>query len=85
MPQNEPTQNVGFFSYCAKNGLELLREDKIFLLKHKYLLTKPVLREYERLWFKGMEEEPVLHKKQNAGRFKANQYFCDIIHNFIHS
>jgi hypothetical protein len=54
---------------------ELLSDDKAFLLKRLPITTKErktVTESYKAIWLEAMEAERAEHKKQNAGRRKAN-------------
>lgn len=54
-----------------------LRDDKHFLimrLPSDIERCRAVLRAYKQQWLVGMEQEPLIHKKQNKGRYKANTW-----------
>jgi hypothetical protein len=54
---------------------ELLSDERAFLLKRLPITTKgrkTVTESYKAIWLEAMEVERVEHKKQNAGRHKAN-------------
>ena len=72
-----PYEPADLAQYCATQGVYLLRDDCIFLLAR---LPFPVgarvriLRRYVNQWRAEAEQEPIAHKKQNAGRFAANSW-----------
>jgi len=73
-----------FQSHCIKNGIELLRDDIIFIKKQlagiPEHLQKPVLTEYCEIWLKGMKETDIVYRQQNIGRRKANLYLLEQVH-----
>ncbi|MFV8819681.1 hypothetical protein [Haliea sp. E17] len=61
--------------YFASQGAVLLPEDLAFLRWHLPKGTtarNEAIRQYLDAWRKGMEIEPVAHRKENAGRRAAN-------------
>lgn len=72
-----PDDHRGLTLHCAALGIELLPDDARYLLA---LLPCPrkrrleTLNQYLALWQQAAEQEPVGHKKQNAGRFAANTW-----------
>lgn len=66
-----------------KTGLELLREDRAFLidiLKHqRTAIQNAALDDYRLVWLKAADAEPVEHKKNNAGRRAANTFMRTVV------
>ena len=58
-----------------------LKDDRTFVLSRldriPTRLWVEAMQGYIKEWRDGMENEPVEHKKENAGRFKANQYLLN--------
>jgi len=66
-----------FSEHCATNGIELLRDDVIFIKRMLKTIHssqhKAILLEYVALWLAGMAKEQSSIKKQGVGRRMANR------------
>ena len=76
-----------FFEYCEKNGVELQKEDKAFI-KEKIIgitrdikLARKILYNYYTVYRGAMENEPEAVRKQNSGRWAANQDLLKLVKN----
>jgi hypothetical protein len=67
---------VTFTEHCAKEGINLLKDDINFIRQQIKHMTREqarqLVRDYIATWQEGMAEEPSEIKKQNKGRMKAN-------------
>jgi hypothetical protein len=70
-----------FSEYCKKNNIQLLRDDKKFLVKQVGDLPNNrrigVLRRFCEEWILGIKNEPITSLKQNSGRFRANSWLLN--------
>lgn len=69
---------MNFIEFAELKGLKMLKDDIRFVRKQLYRIPKPqkriVMIRYIEEWQKGMVSEIIEHKKQNKGRFRANQW-----------
>jgi len=72
-----------FFLNAESEGLELLWDDEKWLEQTCAGVPKPdleiTLKRYIEIWLTSMIEEPMDHKKQNAGRFAANTFLREFM------
>lgn len=72
-----------FFRQAALLGLDLLHDDKRWLkticVGEPLNLLEDRLNRYIEYWLEGMMLQKLEHRKQNAGRFKANVFFREAI------
>jgi hypothetical protein len=68
-----------FFRQVALLGLDLLHDDKRWLkticVSDPLTLLEDRLNQYIECWIEGMALQKLKHRKQNAGRFRANVFF----------
>ena len=73
-------QFKAFFEYCEKNGFELTQDDKIYIKRSVLAVTRDIstaraiLHKYYTIYKDEMKNEPDELRKQNKGRYEANQY-----------
>lgn len=74
---------VGFYDYCRNNGIVLLDIEKKYLRKwaqqFPFKDMRKVLFEYVRVRRKAIDDEPIIHKKDNAGRVAANVWIREYL------
>ncbi len=67
-----------FKEWAKKEGIELLKEDFIFieriLNKLPSGLHKSIMRQYKEKWHEGMGDSEKFSQNQNMGRFEANTW-----------
>ena len=68
-----------FFRQAGLLGLDLLHDEKRWLkticVAEPLTLLEDRLNRYIKCWLEGMTLQKLEHRKQNAGRFKANVFF----------
>jgi hypothetical protein len=67
-----------YYTWAKKQGIELLRDDFVFiekiLTKLPESVHKSLMRDYADQWVLGMENKENSSPNQNMGRFKANTW-----------
>ncbi|MGL6123275.1 MAG: hypothetical protein ACRC1W_09715 [Shewanella sp.] len=69
---------MNFTDYAFSKGLQLLKDDIVFIRARMYKVPKnsrnAFMRRYVELWLQGMQEEENALRKQSVGRRAANNF-----------
>ena len=72
-----------FQQYATDKGLNLLKDDTIFLKRLVGLIPwderKVVLQKYAEIWLNGMNTCDIVYRRQNMGRRAANIFLREFV------
>ncbi len=74
---------MNFHSFAQSQGLNLLKDDTIFLKRLVGLIPwderKVVMEKYVEIWLKGMQSCDIVYRRQNVGRRSANIFLRELV------
>ena len=78
-----PVLSDSFFNIVDKLGIQLLYDDKrwlnIICFGKSLTQLQLLLNQYIKHWLDAMDQETMVYKKQNAGRYKANCFLREAL------